>query len=139
MATRSEAVILSTDWEWRHSLAHTLDANGMDYIFASSVEDCREIAGRESVELIFWDSHLIDGTYQDLARSIGSLDSRLKIVVVSHLDDGDRRLATAPNGAFAVIPFLCQPTDIEWVLSRASRASALEARSVPTRELQTHA
>jgi DNA-binding NtrC family response regulator len=136
MATRSEAVILSTDWEWRHSLAHTLDANGMDYIFASSVEDCREIAGRECVTLIFWDSHLIDGTCQDLARLIGSLDGRAKIVILSHMDDWGRRLAGARNGAFAVVPFPCQPTDIEWVLSRAS---AREARSAQTRELQTHA
>ena len=139
MLARSEAVILSTDWEWRHAFAHLLDANGVDYVFASSVEDCKEVVDRERVELIFWDTHLEPNSYQRLLQSIGSPCDRVKVVIVSHLDDSDRPMSGARTDAFAVIPFPGQPTDIEWVLSRASRAALLEPRSSQIRELPTHA
>jgi DNA-binding NtrC family response regulator len=139
MLTRSEAVILSTDWEWRHAFAHILDANGLDYAFASNVEDCKEIVDRERVELIFWDSHLDTGSYQDLLQLLRSPADRVKLVVVSHMDDWDRSASGARKGAFAVVPFPGQPTDIEWVLSRASRAASLETRSSQIHELPTHA
>jgi DNA-binding NtrC family response regulator len=138
MPIQRAAVILSTDGEWRHSFARLLDSYGIDHVHAGGVQECKEIVARESVGMVFWDSHLADGTYQELAESIRSVDSRVKIVVVSHMDDGDGRLTAARKGAFAVIPFPCQPTDIEWALSRARRAESLEGRPAPARELQTH-
>lgn len=129
MHIRGEAVILSADLEWSNAIGHHLSANGIGCAFASSIEDCKEIVARESVGLIFWDTHLADRTYQDLLRSMWSLDRRVKIVVISHVDDWNEQLATARMGAFGVIPFPCQPTDIEWVLSRAVRAELEEARS----------
>jgi DNA-binding NtrC family response regulator len=139
MPVQWEAVILSTDWEWRHPLGRTLDSYGVDYAHASSVQECREIVARESVGMIFWDSHLADGTYQELAESVGSVDRRVRIVVVSHMDDWDWRLGGARKGAFAVIPFPCHPTDIEWALSRANRDEFLEGRSAQVREFPAHA
>lgn len=135
MLTRWEAVILSTDLEWRRAVAQILAANRIDYVCASSLEDCKEIVARDSVSLIFWDSHLADGTFRDLLHSMWSLDPRVKIVVVSHMDDWDSHLAAARMGAFGVIPFPCQPTDIEWVLSRAIRAGREEAQSDLLREM----
>lgn len=136
MLIRREAVILSTDGEWRHSMAHTLDAQGIDCLHASCVQDCKEILSQESVGIIFWDSHLAEGTYQEFAQSVQALDRQVKIVVVSHADDWDERVASARKGAFAVIPFPCQPTDIEWALSRASRAEVLEGRGERFGELR---
>ena len=137
MSIRAEAVILSTDWEWRHSLARTLGSYGIDCVHAANLQDCLEIVARESVGLIFWDSHLVDASYQEIAESMVAIDPRLRIVVVSHMDDRDWRLGGARKTAFAVIPFPCQPTDIEWALSRAIRAELLDGRSVQARELQT--
>ena len=136
MHTRWEVVILSTDLEWRRSLAHILTSNGIDFAYASSIEDCKEIVAREYVGLVFCDSHLADGTYRGLVRSVRSLDRRVKIVVISRMNDWNERLVTACIGAFGVIPFPCQPTDIEWVLSRAVRANLEEANSEHNRELQ---
>lgn len=140
MYTRWEAVILSTDLEWRHALARILSDNGIDFAFATSVEDCREIVARESVGLIFWDSHLADGSYRDLQDPVRALDPRVKIVVISHLDDWNRQLETARMGAFGVIPFPCQPTDVEWILSRAFRAERqeTEVKAGSVRELLPH-
>lgn len=135
MLTRWEAIILSTDVEWRRAVAQILTANRIDYVCASSLEDCKEIVARDSVGLIFWDSHLADGTFRGLLHSMWSLDPRVKIVVVSHMDDWDAHLAAARMGAFGVIPFPCQPTDIEWVLSRAIRAGREEAQSDLLREM----
>jgi len=138
MHIRWEAIILSADLEWRRAVAQILSANGMDYACASSIEDCKEIVARESVGLIFWDSHLADGTFQDLLHSIWPLDPRVRIVVVSHTDDWNEDLETARMGAFGVIPFPCQPTDIEWVLSRAIRAERENAHSDHLLELLLH-
>ena len=136
MPIRWEAVILSTDWEWRHSLARTLDAQGIDCIHATSLQDCKEILSRESVGMIFWDSHLADGGYQEFVQSIPDLDTRVRIVLVSHTDDWDEPLANARKGAFAVIPFPCQPTDVEWALSRANRADVVEGRGEHASDLR---
>jgi DNA-binding NtrC family response regulator len=138
MQIRWEAIILSNDLEWRRALASTLDANGIDFAYAASVQDCKEIVARECVGLIFWDSHLADGTYQELLKSIRRLDHRVKIVVVSHMDDWEKQLPAAQLGAFGVIPFPCQPTDIEWVLSRAIRAEFQEAKSEHAPELRSY-
>jgi DNA-binding NtrC family response regulator len=129
MHTRWEALILSTDLEWRRTLARILTANGIDFAYASNLEDCKEIVARECVGMIFWDSHLANGSYYELAFSVQSLDPRVKIVVISHTDDWNEQLATAQIGAFGVIPYPCQPTDIEWVLSRAIRAELEETKS----------
>jgi len=129
MHIRWEAVILSTNLEWRRELAQVLNTNEIEYAYASSIEDCKEIVARESVGLIFWDSHVADESCQHLLQSIWSLDRRVKIVVISHLNDSDEHLAFAQMGAFGVIPFPCQPTDIEWVLSRAIHAECEQART----------
>jgi DNA-binding NtrC family response regulator len=138
MRTLWEAVILSGDLEWRYSLAHILAENGIDSVYASSIEECKEIVSRECVGLVFWDSHLAVAGYQELVRSVQSLDYRVKIVVISHLDDWEQHLATAREGAFGVIPFPCHPTDIEWVLSRAARAEREETTFGHPHELQVH-
>jgi len=138
MYTRWEAVILSNDLELRRALGRLLSANEVDFNYASSIENCKEIVARECVGLIFWDSHTWDGTYRDLARSVRSLDRRVKIVVISHNDDWDEHLSTTQMGAFGVIPFPCEPTDVEWVLSRAVRAKRQEARFDHVREVQLH-
>ena len=133
MHIRWEVVILSTDLEWRRAVADILAANGIDFVCASSIEDCNEIVARESVGIIFWDSHMAVETYQDLLNSMVSLDPRVKIVVISHMDDWDKHVDTARMGAFGVIPFPFQPTDIEWVLSRALRAEREESISAHLR------
>jgi DNA-binding NtrC family response regulator len=134
MYTRWEAVILTTDLEWRHALARTLHANGVDFAYANSIRECKEIVARESVGLIFWDSHSATSTYQELAQAVRSLDQSVKIVIISHVDD--LRLPTAWTGAFGVIPFPGQPTDIEWVLSRALRAEFQNTMAGRHRQLQ---
>jgi len=139
MLARSEAVILSTDWEWRHTFAHMLDAYGLDYAFASSIEECKEIVHRDHAELIFWDSRLEPGSHHELLRLIRPPADHVKVVVVSHVDDWERPMSGARKDAFAVIPFPGQPTDIEWVLSRANRAAFLEAHPHQAGVFPTHA
>lgn len=136
MDTRWEAVILTANLEWRHALARTLHANGIDCAYATRLEDCKEILTHECVDLVFWDSHLAQGSYQEFARSLRSLDDQVKIVIVSHQDSPLG--ATVRAEAFDVIPFPGQPTDIEWVLSRAVRSEFQHTRSDRHRELQPH-
>ncbi len=138
MQTRWGVVILSADLEWRRSLSHILAGIGIDFAYASNVEDCREIIARENVGVVFWDSHLADGTYQHLVLSVRVIDPRVNIVVVSHMNDWDERVEAAQMGAFGVIPYPCQPTDIEWVLSRAARAELEVARTERLSQLQSH-
>lgn len=137
MRPRREAIILSADWEWRHSLARTLEANDIDYAYAATVGACIEIVAAEPVGLIFWDSHLLDSTYQELVQSVQLRDSGVKIVVVSHTDDSDWQVQATKQRAFGVVPFPCEPTDIEWILSRAARAESQEDTPMRVRELQT--
>lgn len=127
MHTRWEAVILTTNLEWRHALARTLHANGIDCAYATRLEGCKEILAHECVDLVFWDSHLADGSYQELARSLRTLDDQVKIVIVAHQDS--TLGPAARTEAFGVIPFPGQPTDIEWVLSRAARAESQHTKA----------
>jgi DNA-binding NtrC family response regulator len=136
MYTRWEAVILTTNLEWRHALARTLYAHGIDCAYATRLEGCKEILAHECVNLVFWDSHLADGSYQELARSLRTLDDQVKIVIVSHQDSPLGPAACTE--AFGVIPFPGQPTDIEWVLSRVARAELKHTRADRHREVQPH-
>ncbi len=129
MHIRWEVIILSADFERRRELAKILTANGIEFAYASSIEDCKEIVARECVCLIFWDGHLVDGACRDLLHSIWSLDRRVKIVLMSHADDRVKQQAIEQMGAFGVVPFPCQPTDIEWILSRAVRAERDEDKT----------
>jgi DNA-binding NtrC family response regulator len=129
MHIRWEVVIFSTNLEWRRYLAQILTANEIEYAYASSLEECKEIVARESVGLIFWDNYLADESCQHLLHSIWSLDPRVKIVVISHVNDSNEHLANAQTEAFGVLPFPCQPTDVEWVLSRAIHAEREDPRS----------
>jgi DNA-binding NtrC family response regulator len=138
MHIRWEVVILSMDLERRRELGKILATNEVEYAYASSIEDCKEIVARESVGLIFWDGHLMDGGCGDLLRSVWSLDRRVKIVVMSQMDDGDKRHAIAQMGAFGVVPFPCQPTDIEWILSRAVHAERKAENSEHSRMQHLH-
>jgi DNA-binding NtrC family response regulator len=129
MHIRWEVVILSPDLERRRDLAKILTANGIEFAYASCIEDCKEIVARDSVGLIFWDGHLADGAWRDLLDSIWSLDRRVKIVLMPHGDDRENHQAIGQMGVFGVVPFPCQPTDIEWILSRAVRAEREEEKS----------
>lgn len=129
MHIRWEVVILSTNLEWRRYLAQILTTNGIEYAYASSIEECKEIVARESVGLVFWDSYLADVSCQHLLHSIWSLDPRVKILVISHVNDSEEYLAIAQTEAFGVLPFPCQPTDVEWALSRAIHAEPEDLRS----------
>jgi DNA-binding NtrC family response regulator len=133
MHIRWEVIILSPDLERRRDLAKILTANGIEFAYASSIEDCTEIVARESVRLIFWDARLADGACRDLLNSIWSLDRRVKIVLMPHGDDKENHQAMERAGAFGVVPFPCQPTDIEWILSRAVRAEREEDTSEHSR------
>ena len=129
MDIRWEVVILTRDLERRRDLAKILTTNEIDYACASSIEDCKEIVARESVGMIFWDGHLVEGACRDPLHAIRSLDRRVKIVLMCQSDDREKRDAIAQMGAFGVIALPCQPTDIEWVLSRAVREERLEGKS----------
>jgi DNA-binding NtrC family response regulator len=138
MHIRWEVIILSPDLERRRELAKILTSNGIEFAYASSIEDCKEIVARESVGLIFWDGYLADGACRDLLDSIWSLDRRVKIVLMPHGEDRENHEAIERTGAFGVVPFPCQPTDIEWILSRALRAERAEDKLEHSRAQHLH-
>jgi len=113
---------LSNDLEWRRSIANVLEANAIEFAFASTIEQCKDIVAHNRVGLIFWDSRSGEKTYLGLIRSVWSVDRSVKIVAICRTDEWGRYVETAQSGAFGVIPIPCQPTDVEWVIRRAVRA-----------------
>lgn len=126
MNTPLNVMILSSDLETRRRLKEVLGTNAIDAICSSSIHDCREVVAEDTVNLVFCDTSLADGSYRDLLRTPGFEDGRIKVVVTSRMAGWDEFLEAMRLGAFDMIATPCVPTEVEWVISQAVRAGRSE-------------
>src|SRR5579864_8059597 len=80
------------------------------------------------VGLIFCDSHLADGKYQDLLAPYGP-----RVVVMSRGADWEEFREAMQWGAFDVISAPCRPTDVEWMVIQAKRQERKTENPGPAR------
>jgi DNA-binding NtrC family response regulator len=122
-----EVVVVSSDLESRRDLSSILIRQGLDPICTSTLRECREIIGQKKVGVVFCDSHVSDGTYQDFLAGYRSRDERPRVIVTSRHSEWNEFKEAMRLGAFDVISSPCRPTDVEWMIIQAKRDDRMRA------------
>jgi DNA-binding NtrC family response regulator len=130
-----EVVVVSSNLANRQDVAQMLFRLGIDPICVSSVDQCQEIRRSKNVGLVFCEGWVKDGTYRDVLSAFASANRHTKIVMMSELASPEDCQQARNLGVFDVIPFPCRPTDIEWMVIRARRASRNELLSSSAMQL----
>ena len=103
----------------RNSLKDILDREGLKTICASAVGECEAVLADQSIDLVFCDRGLADGTYRDILTMTRSKSPRVRLVVTSRLADWEEYLEALDDGAFDLIASPSQAADIIRVINQA--------------------
>lgn len=112
-------LVVSSEIRNRDFLRDLLNREGWKTVSASAVGECEEVLANQSIDLVLCDRGLSDGTYRDILTMIRSKNLRARLVVTSRLADWDEYLEVLDNGAFDLLAFPTQTTDIVRVVNRA--------------------
>jgi DNA-binding NtrC family response regulator len=123
MMDPSEVVVASSDLENRTRVAGMFALQGVDPICASTVNQCREIFGEQTVGLVLCDLELADGNYSDILAAAACFAKKMpKVVVMSRLIKFRDYNRAKRRGVFDIIATPCRSVDIEWMAFLAKRA-----------------
>lgn len=120
-------LVVSSEIQNRNSLRDILDREGWKTIPASTVGECEEVFAKQSIDLIFCDRGLADGTYRDILAMTRSKSPCARLVVTSRLADWEEYLEALDNGAFDLIASPSLTGDIIRVIHQAQHADEMKA------------
>jgi DNA-binding NtrC family response regulator len=112
-------LVVSDRLENRKALTRILDSLPVSVIAAWTLVEAQKILARQEVDMVFCDEILPDGTYRDLL-SMRSISKPCVVVSAQRSERGDRHEAVR-QGAFELLRYPPEPTDVEFVVIRASR------------------
>jgi len=105
----------------------TLEGLSSDVIVCSTETQAEEVLSRQTVEVVFCDEHLPDGSYDELIHA-NHWDHRIP-KVVGTTRTGDLCIEAVTKGAFDVIRFPWHAADVEMGVIRALREEGQLASS----------
>jgi DNA-binding NtrC family response regulator len=109
MDAKIKAVMIYDQYEPSEALRHVLRRLGLEVRHVHTcLEASRLLQKSESAEMVFTDTSLPDGTWQDVLLLAEKSHEFLPVIVVSQVVDVDLYLAALENGAFDLVtpPFL---------------------------------
>ena len=92
---------------------------------ASTIRQAHEVLASRPIRLLFCEENFADGSYRDLLASIHSAQPSTQLVLMLSTGEWNECLEGMSLGAREVIRCPLQPTDVELVLIRVARESAL--------------
>jgi DNA-binding NtrC family response regulator len=114
-------LVVSSDLFHRRQIADILNRQGADSVCATSLRESFDILAQQSIELVFCDRDLRDGSYKDLLQAYRFNSYSPKVVVISPDLETDVVKEALKMGAYHVISSPCRPTDVEWMMIQAKR------------------
>jgi len=124
------ALVVSPNIEVRRALLRTLEALSTDAIACSTQTQAEEVLSRQTVDLVFCDEHLPDGSYDQLIHP-NHWDRRIpRVVVATRTGEWDLYFEAVTKGAFDVIRSPWYASDVEMAVIRAQRE---ESQLAPSR------
>jgi DNA-binding NtrC family response regulator len=125
-------VVTSDNATWKN-VSRSLRGIGIHSSRCSTVEDCRHILRRDSVDLVFCDERVSDGDYWDVFSAITQgLIKGPRIVLMSRTMTASECEQAKCCGMFAVIEAPCPSEAVEWTLALAQRAQRLAPKGDPS-------
>ena len=121
-------VVTSDNATWKN-VSHTLRGIGIHASRCSTVEDCRHILRRDSIDLVFCDERVSDGDYWDVFSAVTrGLIKGPRTILMSRTMNASECEQAKCCGMFAVIESPCPPEAVEWTLALAKRAQRSSSR-----------
>lgn len=128
-------LVVSSEIRSRNSLKDILDREGWKTICASTVCECEDVFANQSVDLVFSDRGLADGTYRDILAMTRLRSPCVRLVVTSRLADWEEYFEALCNGAFDLITSPSQTADIVRVINQAQHEGEMASTSAPAEPL----
>src|SRR6266478_7829122 len=124
------ALVVGPNIEVRRALLRTLEALSTDAIACSTQTQAEEVLSRQTVDLVFCDEHLPDGSYDQLIHP-NHWDRRIpRVVVATRTGEWDLYFEAVTKGAFDVIRSPWYASDVEMAVIRAQREESQLALSL---------
>src|SRR6266404_863287 len=115
------ALVVSPNIEVRRPLLRTLEALLTDVILSSTRARAEEVLSKQTVDLVFCDEQLPDGSYDELIHS-NHWDHRIpRVVVTTRTGEWELYFEAVTKGAFDVIRSPWYAADVEMAVIRALR------------------
>ena len=125
-------LVVTPNIEVRKPLLHTLEALSTDVVVCSTRMQAEEVLCRQTVDVVFCDEHLPDGSYDELIHS-DHWDRRIpRVVVTTRTGEWDLYFEAVAKGAFDVIRSPWHAADVEMAVIRALREDSRPTSSRAT-------
>jgi DNA-binding NtrC family response regulator len=121
MAMHWDVLVASSDVEERRNLVRLFEGLSLNVIICNALSQANEVLSRQSVDLVFCDDSLSDGSYRDLLSVKKPRGKAPRVVVTSHSWEWEEYLEAMRLGAFDVVRRPWHPTDVEMVVLSAMR------------------
>jgi DNA-binding NtrC family response regulator len=107
------------DPQSREALGRALAPAGVEPVYASTLSETRNVLRRETVAMVFCESHLADGSYHDLLRSQERAEHHTPVVVASRVEDTREYLQAMREGAYDYIAAPYRRSEVEHIVHNA--------------------
>jgi DNA-binding NarL/FixJ family response regulator len=117
-----QLLIVSSRIEAKKALLHVVEGLPVNAYTSPTIERAWEVLMNHPIDVIFCDERLPDGTYPDFLRAVRSDHGTTRFIVLLSSEEWEDYLLALRLGVSDVLRGSFQPTDVELVLIRASRA-----------------
>jgi DNA-binding NtrC family response regulator len=114
-----DVLVASADIDHRRSLEQVFATLSLNVISCSALKQAAEVLSRQTVNLVFCDDALTDGSYRDLLTNTLAGRKIPRLVVTMRMGEWEEYLDAMRSGAFDALRRPCHPTDVEMVVLRA--------------------
>ena len=112
-------LLVSCRLEIRKLLLQLLEALAGDVICCSTCVEADQVLARQSMDIVFCDEHLPDGSYADFIHT-DNFDHRIpRVVVITRVGEWEVYIEALRKGAFGTIRSPWCATDVEMIVIRA--------------------
>jgi DNA-binding NtrC family response regulator len=127
MPKQFKVLIVTSTVEDRKTLLHVLECLSTNVISCSTLAQADEVLSQQTIDLVFCEERLPDGTYRDLLTLGQTRQRSVCFVVTTRVGAWEEYLEATQLGAFDVVPFPLRPTDVELTVIRAMRCEGQNA------------
>jgi len=124
------ALIVSASIENRKALLRILEGLPVDTFAATTIEQAREVLSRHSIDAIFCEESLPDGSYRQLLETATAKNKMTRFVVMLRTGEWDEYLGAMRLGVTDVVRCPLQPIEVELVLIGVARDRARQDTGV---------
>jgi DNA-binding NtrC family response regulator len=118
------ALIVSASMENRKALLRILERLPVETFAAATIEQAQEVLSRHSIDLIFCEESLPDGSYRQFLEPATAKNKLTRFVVMLRSGEWDEYLEAMRLGVTDVLRCPPQPIEVELVLIRVVRERA---------------